>query len=77
MIVWEVLKSRRVADGNLPAALNAPSKLPCPTRTACGSTESLGEQFMSKPGHKIKKANHGKRPASSKTRKAKRRRVRT
>ena len=22
---------------------------------------------MSKPGHKIKKANHGKRPASSKT----------
>jgi len=32
---------------------------------------------MSKPRHKIKKANHGKRPASSQARKAKRRQVRT
>jgi hypothetical protein len=32
---------------------------------------------MSKPGHKIKKANHGKRPANSKARKQKRQRVKT
>ncbi len=32
---------------------------------------------MSKPGHKLKKANHGRRPASSKARKAKRKKVRT
>lgn len=32
---------------------------------------------MPKPAHKVKKANHGKRPASSKARKAKRRAVRT
>jgi hypothetical protein len=32
---------------------------------------------MAKPQHKIKKANHGRRPASSKARKAKRRKVRT
>lgn len=32
---------------------------------------------MAKPGRKVKKANHGKRPASSKARKQKRRAVRT
>ncbi|MHC4405735.1 MAG: 50S ribosomal protein bL37 [Planctomycetota bacterium] len=32
---------------------------------------------MAKPQHKIKKANHGKRPASSKARKQKRKAVRT
>ena len=32
---------------------------------------------MAKPGRKIKKANHGKRPANSKTRKQKRHAVRT
>lgn len=32
---------------------------------------------MAKPGRKIKKANHGKRPASSKARKEKRQRVKT
>ena len=32
---------------------------------------------MSKPQHKSKKANHGKRPASSKARKAKRHKVKT
>ena len=32
---------------------------------------------MSKPAHKVKKANHGKRPANAKGRKAKRQRVRT
>jgi len=32
---------------------------------------------MSKPGRKIKKANHGKRPANSKTQKAKRKKIRT
>lgn len=32
---------------------------------------------MSKPGRKVKKANHGKRPANAKARKAKRRQVRT
>lgn len=32
---------------------------------------------MAKPKHKIKKANHGKRPASSRTRKQKRHVVKT
>jgi len=32
---------------------------------------------MAKPGRKIKKANHGKRPASSKARKQKRREIKT
>ncbi len=32
---------------------------------------------MAKPARKIKKANHGKRPANSKARKSKRRIVRT
>jgi hypothetical protein len=32
---------------------------------------------MSKTQHKMKKANHGKRPASSQARRAKRRKVRT
>ncbi len=32
---------------------------------------------MAKPQRKIKKANHGKRPASSKTRKSKRQVVKT
>jgi hypothetical protein len=32
---------------------------------------------MAKPQRKIKKANHGKRPANAKTRKLKRRAVRT
>lgn len=32
---------------------------------------------MAKPGRKIKKANHGKRPANSKARRAKRAKVRT
>ncbi len=32
---------------------------------------------MAKPHHKVKKANHGKRPANAKARRAKRRAVRT
>lgn len=32
---------------------------------------------MSKPQHEVKKANHGKRPASSQARKAKRHQVKT
>jgi hypothetical protein len=32
---------------------------------------------MTKPNHKIKKANHGRRPASSKARKAKRQKIKT
>jgi hypothetical protein len=32
---------------------------------------------MTKPRHKVKKANHGARPANSKSRKRKRRKVRT
>lgn len=35
------------------------------------------ETPMSKPGHKVKKANHGARPANSKMRKQKRHRVKT
>ena len=33
--------------------------------------------FMSKPNRKVKKANHGKRPANAKGRKLKRNKVRT
>ena len=32
---------------------------------------------MAKPGRKVKKANHGKRPANSKARKEKRKHIRT
>jgi hypothetical protein len=32
---------------------------------------------MAKPQHKLKKANHGRRPASAKARKAKRKKVKT
>ncbi len=32
---------------------------------------------MAKPGRKVKKANHGKRPANSKARKSKRRQIKT
>ena len=32
---------------------------------------------MAKPHHKVKKANHGKRPASAKAKKAKRKLIRT
>jgi hypothetical protein len=32
---------------------------------------------MSKPGRKIKKANHGKRPANASARKAKRKMIKT
>ena len=32
---------------------------------------------MSKPGRKVKKANHGKRPANAQAKRAKRRKVRT
>ncbi len=32
---------------------------------------------MSKPQHKLKKANHGRRPANAKARKAKRKSIRT
>ena len=32
---------------------------------------------MSKPSRKIKKANHGRRPANNKARKAKRKKIRT
>ncbi|WP_390621586.1 50S ribosomal protein bL37 [Roseimaritima sediminicola] len=32
---------------------------------------------MAKPHHKVKKANHGKRPANAKGRKARRRKLKT
>jgi hypothetical protein len=32
---------------------------------------------MAKPHHKLKKANHGKRPANAKAKKAKRKMIRT
>jgi hypothetical protein len=35
------------------------------------------EKIMTKPHHKLKKANHGARPANAKARKAKRKKVRT
>jgi hypothetical protein len=49
-------------------------------RPACGCARHLktrGIRAMAKPGRKVKKANHGKRPANSKTRKQKRQRVKT
>ena len=36
----------------------------------------IQEHDMAKPHHKVKKANHGKRPASAKARKAKRKKLR-
>ena len=39
--------------------------------------DHAGDIDMAKPGRKIKKANHGKRPASSKARKEKRQRIKT
>jgi len=38
---------------------------------------NAGIYQMAKPQHKIKKANHGRRPASSKARKAKRKHIKT
>lgn len=35
------------------------------------------ERIMAKPHRKLKKANHGKRPANSKARRAKRKDIRT
>jgi hypothetical protein len=35
------------------------------------------EPLMAKPGRRIKKANHGRRPANSRVRKQKRQRVKT
>lgn len=35
------------------------------------------KQIMAKPHRKLKKANHGKRPANAKARKAKRKKLRT
>jgi hypothetical protein len=37
----------------------------------------LEVETMAKPHHKLKKANHGKRPANAKARKAKRRKIKT
>lgn len=34
-------------------------------------------ETMAKPHHKVKKANHGKRPANAKARKAKRKKIKT
>ena len=34
-------------------------------------------RFMAKPTHKVKKANHGKRPANNRGRKAKKKRIKT
>ena len=43
---------------------------------AC-SHRSLGVRSMAKPGRKVKKANHGKRPACSRPRKSRRQQVKT
>ena len=40
------------------------------------SDKETGET-MAKPQHKVKKANHGKRPANAKARKAKRKKIKT
>lgn len=37
----------------------------------------FGAHFMTKPHRRLKKANHGARPANSKARKAKRKHIRT
>jgi len=42
-----------------------------------GPPEGRGDEFMAKPHRTHTKANHGKRPANAKARKAKRRKVRT
>jgi hypothetical protein len=37
----------------------------------------LTEEIMAKPSHKVKKANHGKRPANNRGRKAKNKKIKT
>ena len=41
------------------------------------SSDNVRGETMAKPQHKVKKANHGKRPASAKARKAKRKKIKT
>jgi hypothetical protein len=49
-------------------------RLTPPVANLSHSTRSFS---MAKPHHKLKKANHGRRPANAKARKAKRRKVKT
>jgi len=37
----------------------------------------IEEDIMAKPSHKVKKANHGKRPANNRGRKAKNKKIKT
>jgi hypothetical protein len=48
-----------------------------PSRQPINSTTPDKETAMAKPGRKTKKANHGKRPANARARKAKRKKVKT
>lgn len=41
------------------------------------SPQPIKDKIMAKPGRKTKKANHGKRPANAKARKAKRKKIKT
>ncbi len=45
--------------------------------TKCIVLPPLSESVMAKPGRKVKKANHGKRPACSRPRKNRRQQVKT
>ncbi len=46
-----------------------------PRRSRCGFANSLDAVIMAKTHRKLKKANHGQRPASSKARRLKRKHV--
>jgi hypothetical protein len=57
--------------------LSRPKIQTIPTVTTAVSSSVSDSASMAKPQHKLKKANHGRRPASAKARKAKRKKVKT
>jgi hypothetical protein len=48
-----------------------------PKKTTSDTKIHPGNDPMAKPTHKVKKANHGKRPANNRGRKAKKKRIKT
>jgi hypothetical protein len=63
-----------IAD--LPGSAGNPGGI-APATSLLGRHQAACSTTMSKPQHKVKKANHGKRPANSQERKRKRQIVRT
>ena len=66
------VRDRDLAENRLFMALEARK-----TTIFARSLSRYGALSMAKPQHKIKKANHGRRPANAQAKRAKRRKVRT